>query len=206
VDLDAFLPLILPYVPGCPDATAKDHAIKAGRIFCSKTRCWAYETAIVLTQPGVTTYALDIDDGEMERVRLLSASIDGRPLTVLDARDGRSLAREGGYSCDSVWLDNGTDVGFLPAPTVGGAKLVLQIAVKPALTATEWPDELAEYLDDVAHGAISSLTAMPRVAWRDTDTAQYHEARFRERIAAVGFNSTFGYASTPAKRLRSRFL
>jgi hypothetical protein len=193
VTFDDFLPEVLPYVEGCPDAVAVNHIIKAARTFCARTLVWNYDTEEpTLTVIGQTVYPIDLDS-DQERVKILSAWLDDAEIEVLDQSSGRRSQRRG--ACSSfIYAPNAIDLVLQPAPTADDQRIDLQLAVKPSLTATEWPDDLAEHVTDIAHGAISSLCMLPRVSWTNLVLAATERAMFKDRIGTVGFNVSRGFS------------
>jgi hypothetical protein len=200
---DEFLPKVLPYVPGCPTEMALDHIIEAARTFCAKTLVWNYEATPVYTVAGQSLYGLDLDDGT-ERVKLRGAWLDGSEITTVDALKARNLVR-GGRGGLFAWIDGNYDLYLNPTPTVGGQKLVVEVAVKPSIAATEWPDDLSEYVSDIAKGAIATLCLIPKTEWTDPQTAQSQGAMFAARVGSVGYAVSQGYQADPVP-VRGRFL
>lgn len=198
-----FLTHVLPSVAGCPDQVALDHIIKAARIYCARTLCLSYETAPTLTVAGQSIYPIDLDQSQ-ERVKLLKAWVDGIDTPVFDAMNGRNLARRQSPR-SFVYMDTALDLVVYPTPTVNGIQVITQLAVKPAMSATYWPDELAESVTDIAHGAIATLCLLPRQEWSNTALAGEEQGMFMQRMGTVGFNVSRGY-STTAKRGRVSFL
>lgn len=188
------LPHVLPYVAGCPDATAEMHLVLAARRFCTATMAWNYSTEPVESEAGVELYPLKIDAGQ-DLVRLLACDVNGSPYEVPSRMAGRSLQRnKNGSNC--VLVGNG-DFRLVPAPHMNGWEIVTDVAVMPALISpTDWPEELEEFVIDIADGAISTLCALPATTWRDPDTAAMKAARFADRINTVALRATrdFGQA------------
>lgn len=197
-----FLTHVLPYVQGCPDSVAVDHIRKAARIFCAKTLVWNYETDPVETDVGASDYVLQLGAGQ-DLVRLLAVSVDGREYTVPKAATGRRMRRQGDPS-NIAFIRGPNEVVLNPAPWASGLKLLADVAVKPSLDAAEWPDDLAEHVTDIAHGAIATLCLLPRQDWTDANTAVTQQGLFNGRISTVAFKVMKGFG-TGHQRARVEF-
>ena len=181
---------VLPSVTGCPDQLAIDHLVKAARIFCAKTLVWNYSTLAIESVAGQALYPLQLDDGQ-ELVRLLGCEVNGRLYETPGGLTGRR--RQRAQESDTCVLINALEFQLEPAPGVAGDEIITDVAVKPTLTATEWPDELEESVSDIVHGAIASLCELPRVTWNDDKTALIQNARFADRINTVAFKVSKGF-------------
>ena len=162
----------------------------------------SYETAATLTVAGQSIYPVDVDDSQ-ERVRMLKAWVGGVQTKVVDVQNGRNLVRA--LSSQSfVYMENALDLVVYPTPTVSGVEIITQLAVKPAMSATYWPDELDECVTDIAHGAVATLCMLPRQEWTNPALAATEQTMFQQRMGVVAFNTSRGFSGTP-KRARVTF-
>jgi hypothetical protein len=53
-----------------------------------------------------------------------------------------------------------------------------KIEEPPALSATELPDSLIEYIEGLAHGVKARLFAMPNKPWTELNMVDYHQKKF----------------------------
>lgn len=186
---DDFLTHVLPYVPGCPDAVAVDHVVKAARTFCARTLVWNYTTNKILSAAGIPDYTLQIDKGQ-ELVRLLRAEVDGVKYETPTGPYGRGLARR---SVGNLCIMKGAqDFTLSPTPTLDGSEILTDIAVKPAFASTHWPDDFAEFVTDIAAGAVASLCLIQKQEWTDPSSASTYGGMFNARIGAVGMKVAKG--------------
>lgn len=185
------LPHVLTHAVGCPDALAIDHLIKAARSFCSKTLVWNYTSPPIAATAGLALYTLQIGQGE-ELVRLLACEVNEAPYEVPSGASGRRMQRrKSGSTC--VLVGN-NDFTLEPAPYMDGHEIITDVAVKPAFeNPAEWPDDLEEFIADIAAGAISTLCALPGVTWAAEKTAGEQAARFADRISTVAFKVSKGF-------------
>jgi hypothetical protein len=191
MEWDEFLPHVLPSVKGCPDQIALDAIIRAARKFCRKTLVWNYPCDPVLTTNGLAAYVLQIGEGQ-ELLKLLTVEVDEREHDVVEASFGRREARKS--SCKRIaYIAGPQDVLLHPAPHADGLELVVDVAVMPALNAPEWPDDLAQYVEDIAHGAVSILKLEGSTDdWGDPDGAAVRETIFKDRMSTVGWQVSQG--------------
>lgn len=188
---DDFLPLVLPYLPGCPESIAVEHLIQSARVFARKSLAWNYELPLITTtlQSDGTTptanYFLPLGADEM-LVKVLSVDVNGclyYPLN--DGSLSRRIVRDqcGGRIAQVIKSDPSITI----TPTVSsGQAIFAQVAVMPTSdTDSEWPDSLEEYAKDIAAGAIATLAMMPKKTWSDTSTAAIQEAFFNDRCSTI---------------------
>lgn len=198
---DDFLTHVLPYTPGCPDAVAVDHVRKAARAFCSRTLVWNYAANPIAAEAGKANYTLQLGD-DQELVRVLLVEVDGTEYEIPSGSRGRQLVRYGG--CNVCVMQGAQDFTLAPAPQIDGLEIITDIAVKPSLAGNYWPDDFAEFVPDIAAGAIASLCLIPKVEWSDVATAQVQQSVFNGRIGTVGTKVSKGLGST-SKRQRVCF-
>ncbi len=179
------MPLVVPYVPGCPPQTILVHLLQAAKVFCRRTLAWNYQHAAITTVAGQADYTL-APELDTEVVRLLGCEIeDGTTYTVQNGAIGRKFVREAAGRNVCV-LAPPDAITLYPAPPVAGRSLIVDLALMPSTSAVEWPDTLAEHVEYIAAGAVGSLCAMPKsTGWRDIDTAADQRDRFERRINAV---------------------
>jgi len=198
VTFDDFLPHVLPSVEGCPDEVARDHVVKAAREFCGRTLVWNYATTPIAAEAGKANYTLQLA-ADRELVRVLMVDVDGVEYVVPNAVTGRAAQRR---ACGRVCIVQGPqDFTLVPAPDIEGTPIVTEIAVKPKLTSNYWPDDLAEHVSDIAHGAIATLCMLPRKEWTETSIAAAEQTMFSARISTVGAKISRGRG---ASRMPSR--
>lgn len=181
---DDFLPLVVPYVTGCPPQTILQHLLQAWKTFCRRTLAWNYEHTAIPTVAGQAGYTLTLL-ADTELVKVLGCEVEGgATYTVQNGALGRKFVREAaGRNVCVLAPPNG--LTLYPAPPVSGRDLIIDVAIMPSNTAAVWPATLAEHIEYIAAGAVGTLCAMPKVDWRDIDTAADQRDRFERRINAV---------------------
>jgi hypothetical protein len=182
---------VLPSVVGCPEETALDHLIEAAREFCARTLVWNYQAMPIDSAAGVPNYTLQIAQGQ-NLVRLLTCEVNGQTYSVPSSLSGRAAQRA--KSGNTAVVEANNDFRLEPAPYLSGLKIITDIAVKPTRKDPhDWPDDLEEYVTDIARGAVASLCRLPKVTWSDDKTAAAEHTLFTNRMGTVAFKVSKGF-------------
>ena len=72
-----------------------------------------------------------------------------------------------------------------------------KIAEPPALTSTEVPDELFEFVEGISHGVKARLLAMPDKPWSNTSLVNYHLREFESAKADAKAANIIGSETKP---------
>lgn len=200
IDLDVFLPDIMPFAPGCPELVAIHHARRAARFFCERTRLWrdSDQISVTPTSCNVVCAPEGADLFEIEH-----ASLDGRPLEPISIGDlddefpGWRRADPG----VGRWITQ-TDPGAVLVVPPSTGTLRLATFLVPSEDAEQLPDFLAQhYRRVVADGALAEILMMPGHPYSAPDRAQFYSARFESRLSELSTRSVKGQQRA---RLRTR--
>ncbi|HWH83244.1 MAG TPA: hypothetical protein VNU71_13520 [Burkholderiaceae bacterium] len=195
--LDAFLPSVLPSVPGCPDLLAIDYVRRAAREFAGGTLCWNYTLPVIPAEAGAADYTLQLPDGQ-ELVRVLLVEVDGEPYEVPYGPIARQRLRRGvGGQCV---MQGAQDFSLSPAPSIDGTEILTDVAVRPTLASNYWPDDLSEYQNDIAAGAIGMLAMLPKQPWTDDKTAAAQGALFADRKSIVALKIQRAFSNSAQRK------
>lgn len=189
-----FLPRVLPWASNCPESVALQHIVDAARMFCVRTLVWNYECDPIESAAGVDRYALQIGDGQ-ELVRVMQVHVGPCGYAVRRGTTARSAVRRQ-CSSEFAFMDGPLTLCLNPAPSADGAEIRADIAVKPSISAEEWPDDLEENIPDIAHGAIATLCLLPRQDWSNPSLATVQAALFEARMVDVSAKVQKGYGNT----------
>ncbi|CAN7537418.1 hypothetical protein LJR130_003784 [Variovorax sp. LjRoot130] len=139
--------------PGTPEPIAEHAVLRAAQEFCHETRAWIVELDPTITQEGVLTYDLELDQG-VELVRIESAKFNGQDYPAWRPGEATPCGRY-------VYTPDGRAIAF--SEGVGaGLPLVIRCAIKPGETATGIDDVIfARYVKTIALGAVAELTSDP---------------------------------------------
>ena len=187
----AFGPYVLPFVIGCPMPVLEHHARLAAIVFCRRTLCWTQRLDPVLTDG--TPY-LDIESifGAVI-VKPKTVLVDGREWPLVSTQDGITLVSQeaSGSFC---FTEDGKKLSIYPIQPKG-TSVVVRAAMAPSATTTTLHDDLSEYLQDIANGAIASIMRLPGQTFSNLDHV-IHEEMFRDRIKTIAAKVSRGYLNT----------
>lgn len=204
IDLDVFVPNVLPYAPGCAEPTAFTALIHAAQTFCERTRLWRGADTIALTpiSGNVVTAPVGADLFEIEQ-----AALDGCPLEPIAQAD---LNRKYPHWRDmdagqGRWITQ-IDLGsVLVVPKCTGS-LTLSTFLRPAEDAEQLPDFLPQlYRQCIADGALAEILMLPGQPFTDPATAQFYAQRFEAKLCELATRTIKGQQRAPA-RVRSQFM
>lgn len=197
---DDFLPFVAPQVLACPRDTMLHHIQQACIEFCRRSHVWREDLPTLLADGISTIYTPALDD-QVEIAKLLFATVQDVSTTpkcearIVESIEGREALRDG-WTELVAWTDNRKTVSFAPAPRLD-ARLDLYVALKPALTAFSFPDDIfAHHAEDIAEGALWRLKRMTGrdVSWGDANAAMDHKAEFERRISTAAAQASRGFA------------
>ena len=176
---DEFLPLAIPHLPGCPNASIKTYLALAAREFFEKTYLWQDDIDAIFIAPNVVEYDLDAE-AEVEDVLavvLEKEQLDRTEFRLIpfERRDEKGQPR-------MYWIHSDRTIRVFPTPD---KRAVMQVSavLKPARTATGVEDWVYDtWADVIINGAISRLAIMPGKEWTDVNMAAMHKALFEQAI------------------------
>lgn len=184
---EKFYDEVLPDVPGCGQALAKNAIKQAVIKFCE--RSFVYQ----VDHPAINAVA---DQGEYDWAPGANLKVVRPERVWYDKVQLTPKTRDDLDGIYAYWPDeSGTPLYFVqekleklilvPRPSAALASGILaKISVKPAQAATDIDDAIWEkYLEAIASGAKARLFAMKKKPWTDATLAAYHGGIFNEEIA-----------------------
>lgn len=214
--LSAFLPIVLPYVTGCPDFLAVAQLRLAAIEFCERTKCWRSISSTVLAANGqalVTPATATIHLIE-------EATLDGRKLEPTQFTDiaPDELASQAATGLPSYITQ--IEAGKVQIyPFTAGGTLRVSAFLKPRSDAAFNTDPLNP-LDDanavvpdflfmqdaeaIAHGAIGRLYALPAQKFSNDQKAAAYLGLFNQACNARFARHMTGQQCAPM-RVTSRW-
>lgn len=203
-ELDAFLPAILPYAPGCAELAATAALLKAAQTFCERTRLWRYEASLDLVPSTGDLVPVPVGASLFE---IESARLDGRSLTPKSLHElnrTRSTWRDEADG-QGRWLTQESPGSVRVVPMCSGA-LSLSLFLRPTDDATSLPDFLLrDYRQCLGDGALAELLMLPAQSFSNPQAAQFYAQRFDNRINEL-FNRTIQGQQRAPMRARSQFM
>lgn len=185
---DDFAPYVLPYAPGCPDATMEHHVRQAAIDFCRATFVWQANLTAIPGDGASTVFAMAMPAGALA-CKLLAVTINvtgvaPRPADLVTPEEGAERIRDGDLRPCAFTGDLAGLVVWPAQPTT--ASIVPTVALKPSQAAATFPDVLfSQHANDIACGALASLLSLPRQEWTDMQAAAIKAAYFSDRKATI---------------------
>lgn len=193
-----FGPHVHPYVIGCPEPVMIHHVRLAAIEFCKKTLCW---TKRLDTLQCTGTADVEVDPGgDLQIVKIKYAFVGDRPFEAVTPQYGITATQLQSQD-EFVFTEDGKTIYINPIQLTGTPVLV-SASLAPARTAKTLSNELDEYVEDIAHGAIASIMRLPAQTFTSNDHP-IHETIFRERIKSIAAKVGIGMASVKQRRRRS---
>jgi len=196
---DAFSPYVLPYAPGCPDATIEHHVRMAAIEFCRHTNVWRADLAGLAGDGVATEFTMPLPtDAEVSKllgVAITATGYSPTDATIRTADVGARMVRDG--TTDTIaYTDDLRTLTVWPAQATGKT-ITATVSLKPSMTAATFPDALfAHYAQDIAAGALASILAMPKKDWTDVATAGIKQAEFNAKKASTARKVERGFSSS----------
>jgi hypothetical protein len=176
---DDFLPLVIPHLPGCPNASIKTYLALTAREFFEKTYLWQDDIDAIYLAPNVVEYDLDAE-AEVEDV--LAVVLDKEQLDRTEFRLIPFERRDETGSPRLYWIHSDRTIRVFPTPDKR-ATMKVSAVLKPARNATGVEDWIYDtWADTLVNGVISRLAIMPGKEWTDVNLAAMHKALFEQAI------------------------
>ena len=186
----AFLPLILPHCPECPDFVAETQARLAAIEFCERSRAWRHLTTVPLVaSEGVLVAPEAAAIHEIEYARF-----NGRKLTPVQFSTISTIAQG-----VPEYVTQVSPGAVTVSPFIEPGDLEVSLFLKPMASSefgTLADDPLADRFNVVpdflvsvhggaiALGALARILSIPRQPWTVYINALKYEARFNEKLGA----------------------
>jgi len=178
MNLDAFKPLVLAEVIGCPDPLLNQAILMAAAQLCRESMAWTEFQDPIRLVDGVSDYGIDVPTG----ANLLTVRDVWVGNRRLEARVSQLIV-PGEQSSVPMYYNMARDRSLLsvfPMPMASnGATLSVRACYFPLPTATTLPDFLGQdYMDAIASGAKARLMMMPNVPWSNPNLGDYYRNNF----------------------------
>lgn len=174
---DEFLPLIIPHLPGCPNASIKTYLALAARDFFEKTYLWQDDIDAITVKPGQVEYDLDAE-AEVEDV--LAVVLDGQQLDRTEFRLIPFERRDEVGQPRLYWIHADRTIRVFPTPDKPEV-LKVSAVLKPARTSRGVEDWIYQtWADVIVNGAVAQLAIMPGKEWTDLGLAAMHRNMFEQ--------------------------
>lgn len=171
-----FHPRVMPYVIGCPVPMVNQALVDASREFCRTTHAWQ-ETEVFPAFTGFDAFDFDKPFGS-DVVRVIRASVDGRPLKIQHVGMIPRFDNEIGERGATLYRINDEQYRILPLPQAG-QQVSITLSLSPTESGAGIGDEVFNrFAATIAAGARAILQRLPRRDWTDLTQAQIDATRF----------------------------
>lgn len=203
IDLDAFMPRIMPYAPGCAEPTAFASIIKAAQAFCERTRLWRDRDQfnVTPTSCNVVCAPSGAELFEIESARFNGFLLEPIALADLDAKYPTWRQMSAG---SPRWITQTEPGSVLLVPT-GTGTLEISTILRPGDDAEQLPDLFSQYTQVIADGALGDILMLPAQSFSDPQSALFYSMRFDNRINDL-LNRTIQGQQRAPMRAKARFL
>lgn len=193
IELDVFLPLVMPHCPGAPEFVVLRNIRLAAIEFCERTRCWRHLTTVQVNKDGQAIAA-----PFFAAIHLIERATfeDGRDLTPIQFSDVDERAVQetlGGMPTyitqsryDTVRIipfrEGDLHLSLFLKPLNGGAFFKAQDG-----TVRDLHDQIPEFMwsmhaEPIASGAVARILTQPDKPWTNPQLAAPHAARFEQAM------------------------
>lgn len=184
MQLDAFFPMIIPEVPGCPDMMV-EHAIRMTAIdFCRDTLSWTEIQDPIRLVDNVSLYELDAPtDAMVWKVRDVWAGkrrLEPKSMIALQDTMPNWATAQGTDPIYYNAADSRDSIRVFPTPfNTTGQSMTVRVTYVPTATATSLPPYLGQmHLDEIAAGTKARLCMVPGKVWSNPEIGAYYKGVF----------------------------
>ncbi len=177
--VEAFFPLVLPEVIGCPDPLLAQQVVMVANHFCTETGVWDEIQDPIQTRAGETEFEIDAPTRDSYVVRVADVWFNNRPLKAEQIKNPRiEDIRPTGYHA-------ARERGFitLNGKPADGDVLVVRAIYAPQLTSKNLPDLLMQrYAHAIACGAKARLMAIPGQLWSNPAISVFYRTEYDNAV------------------------
>lgn len=202
IDLDVFMPQILPWAPGVPEPTAFTCILRAAQAFSERTRLWRDRDQFNVTPTSCNVVCAPVG---AELFEIESARFNGcllEPISLADLDEKHPTWRQMSAG-EARWITQTEPGSVLLVPTCTGT-LDLSTLLRPTDDATQLPDLFRQYTQVIADGALAEILMLPAQSFSDPSRAQFYSMRFDNRINELSNRTIQGQQRAPV-RSRAKF-
>lgn len=173
--VDAFFPMVLPDVIGCPDPMLQQQIMMAAHHFCTETGVWSEIQDPIKLQAGVTEYEIDAPSKDAYVARVSGVWLNNLKLEPEQLKKPKVE----GVKPTGYHTSRARSTITLNGSPLAGDILVVRAVYAPSLQSKNLPDFLMErYADAIASGAKHRLMAMPGKDWSNPSISQFYRTQY----------------------------
>lgn len=190
VNIDKFLPYVLPYTEKCPNVVARRAIRDAIIVLAEETGATTLRCSME-TVKGQDSYEFELPVGiDVERVSFVK--LGSFPLKAINRdmlkqlypnTDWRDIPGTPQYY---LHTDEPKMLNIVPAPDTSGAKLTCELKLRFSRDCDEFPSIYYErYVEAVASGALARVLAMPGQPFTDLAMAAQWAQMFAQMLPSI---------------------
>lgn len=204
-DLDAFLPGILPFAPGCATPTAYFGIRQAAIEFCERTRLWRSEDEFDVTLEGCEAVMSPEGSVILEFEKALFNDQPLIPKTTLWLDNNENGWRSGALTGRPRYISQTAPDTVSLVPRQAG-RLKMYLWLKPSQDCTELPDFMADkYRETIAFGALARILIIPNQSFTNVEMAGAFGQMFENRIGGLSNKGSIGQQRAALRTKASMF-
>ena len=179
---DDFIPLLSPYLPGCPDLSLKSYLALTAADFFARTYLWRDDIDAIYIAPNQIEYDLGAD-AVVEDV--ISVVYKNKQLERSDIRFVPAEWRDKSGDPTTYWIQADRSIRVFPTPEERG-KLSVTAVLKPSSTGSGVDDWIFEtWSTTINSGVIAQLAMINGKEWTNTDLAMLHKGMYERAITSA---------------------
>lgn len=184
IELDVFLPKIMPRAQGAPRPAVYDAIRVAAQEFCMRTRLWRETDTLQTSQNDIDIIAVPHGAVLFE---IESARFDGYPLDPVSISWlDQEVARWREMTAERPKWITQTEPDTVRLVPMGTGTVDLSLYLKPADDAEFLPDWMGNhYKQVIADGALAEVLTLPGQPFTNPDLAMFYSARFDKRVSSL---------------------
>ena len=203
------IPDVMPEAPGCPTAIVQRHLRDTLRHFCRESWFWKENlkpiTLLPFTEGAIGTYVYDLTEALAEPADVVG--VDHLMYKGSLLASGSMGAMD---SCVNGWrqqigetprmyvMTGPRHVRFVPASDRAQAIAITgRVVVMPAMTANSFGDDLLNFNDALAAGALARLQKMANKEWSDRESAEINQSLYEDGLSLAKLEAMRDYTTQP---------
>ena len=199
IDISAFEPYVLPYVPSVPLPMFEQMVRLAAVEFCRRTLIWTETLPEAITDVDTDFYDLDRPT-DSTIIKAISVSLDGQPVTLTTYAQGLEMLRDFTLQCGQFgFLDTESRLHLVPIATEAGLTIKIDAALAPTEDGTVLPGLLMQYKETIGKGALARIYDIPDTTWYNEAQAYKKQEEFDARIQKMALRVARGFSSAPLR-------
>lgn len=203
IELDSYLPSILPYAPGVTEPVALACVVKSAQAFCERTRLWRSSAVLNVTPftPNVIAVPVGAELFEIESARFNGQDL--KPISLNDLDTYHAGWRDLDYNGQARWITQ-TQLGTVQVVPANTGVLELTTLLRPTDKIQQLPDLFSQHTQLIADGALAEILMLPAQVFSDPQRAVFYAQRFDSRTDSLFKRTIQGQQRAPV-RTRARF-